>query len=186
MGFGLDLGARVLHRDSQTALAHRRQIDHVVAHESGLSCGDAVLFKNLCKHRRLVLNPLVHVINLQIARTQGNGFGDALGDDPGLDSRQASQRNGGTVVGVEALGFNQARAREPDAALSLWLGKALGGLFEHAWLRPRLRARRGEDPDFAVGEDAVDVEENEFNFAGAGGSGCFSHRRDSSIQPAGN
>jgi len=60
------------------------------------------------------------VIHLQITRAQGNGFRDALGDDPGLDSRQPRQRNCGTVVRVEALGLDQAGAVQSEASLSLW------------------------------------------------------------------
>src|SRR5208282_1226320 len=101
--------------------------------------------------------------------------GDAFGDDPGLDARQAGQHNGGAVVGVEALGFDQAGALEPGAGLSPMLR-------DHAWLSSRLLAsrRRGEDPDFAVGENAVDIEKNESNVAGASGSRRFRHRRNSS------
>src|SRR5271157_1211025 len=33
---GFHLGPRVLYRDREAALAHRRQIDHIVAHERGL------------------------------------------------------------------------------------------------------------------------------------------------------
>jgi hypothetical protein len=48
----------------------------------------------------------------------------------------------------------------------------LGGFLEHTLLSSGMRAsRRGENPDFAVGKNAVDVEKNEFNFAGASGSG---------------
>src|SRR5208282_1952401 len=133
----------------------------------GLGGGDSVFLKNLRKHRRLVLNALIHVIHLQIARTEGHRFRDALGDDPGLDSRQASQRNGGAVVGVEALGFDQAGAVETEAALSAMRS----GLFENTLLSSRwLDAGCGENPDFAVSQNTVNVEENEFNFAGAGGS----------------
>ena len=64
---------------------------------------------------------------------------------------------------------------EAEAAL-------LRGFFAHALLSSRLRASGGgEDPDFSVGEDAVDVEENKFNFAGTNAGGCFRHRGDSSI-----
>jgi len=87
-------------------------------------------------------------------------------------------------VGVKALGFDQARALEAKAALCLCSGDALSRLFEKALLSSRLLAsgRRRKYPDFAIGEDAVDVEENEFNFAGTSGGGWFGHRRNSSIR----
>src|ERR1019366_8044178 len=177
VGFGFDLGTRVFHGDRQPALAHGRQIDHIVAHESGFGGGDPIPFQNLRQHRRLVLDALIHVVHLQIARPQSNGFGDALSDDPGLDSRQPSQRNGGAVVGVEALGFDQAGAMESEAPLTA----LFPGLLENTLLSSRwLASGRGENPDFAVGENAVNVEENEFNFAGASGAGKFRHRRNSS------
>ena len=58
------------------------------------------------------------MVHLQIARPQGDGFGDALGDDPSLDSRQVGERNGGAVVGVEALSLDQAGAVESEASLT--------------------------------------------------------------------
>jgi len=71
-------------------------------------------------------------------------------------------------VGVKALGFDQTGAVEPGAGLS----PLLRGTFDHAWLSSRLLASgRRENPDFAVGENPVDVEKDEFNFAGASGSG---------------
>src|ERR1019366_891233 len=177
VGFGFDLGTRVFHGDRQPALAHGRQIDHIVAHESGFGGGDPILFQNLRQHRRLVLDALIHVVHLQIARPPGNGFGNALSNAPGLDSRQSSQRNGGAVVGVETLGFDQAGAMESEAALTA----LFPGLLENTLLSSRLRAcGRGGNPDFAVGENAVDVEENELNFAGASGGRRFGHRRNSS------
>src|SRR5258706_4695049 len=79
---------------------------------------------------------------------------------------------------MEALGFDQANAVESEAALSAMLGRFL----EEALLRSRWLAagRRRENPDFAVGKNAVNVEKNEFDFAGAGSSGWFRHRRNSS------
>src|SRR5208283_3326727 len=59
----------------------------------------------------------------------------------------------------------------------------LSGLFQHTLLRA---GRRGENPDFAVGENAVNVEENELDLAGASSGGWFRHRRDSSRLRAGS
>src|ERR1700687_5042161 len=80
-------------------------------------------------------------------------------------------------MGVEALGFDQGGAVESEAALTARPRR----LSENTLMPSRLLAfGRGENPDFAVGENAVDVEENEFNFAGASGGGWFRHRRNSS------
>src|ERR1700681_3216431 len=89
------------------------------------------------------------------------------------------KRNRSTVMGVEALGLNQARAVQPEAALSTMLR----GFFQHARIRTGRRTTgRGKDPNFAVGENTVNVEDYELNFAGASISGWFGHRRDFSIR----
>jgi len=72
---------------------------------------------------------------------------------------------------VEAFGFDQGLALEAESALAAMFG----GLFENTLLRS---GGSGEDEEFAVGQDAVDVEEEKFDFAGAGLSGEFGHRRD--------
>jgi hypothetical protein len=48
------------------------------------------------------------------------------------------------------------------------LAALIGGFFENALGRAR---RSGEDEELAVGEDSVDVEEQELDFTGAGLSG---------------
>ena len=64
---------------------------------------------------------------------------------------------------------------EAESALpTVWCG-----LFQHTLLRSG-EAGRGKNPDFAVGEDAINVEKNEFDFAGASSGGWFRHRRNSS------
>ena len=81
---------------------------------------------------------------------------------------------------METLGFNQAGAVEPETALSLMLR----GLFENALLSSR---RCGENPDFPVGKNAIDIEDDEFNFAGTSGGRWFAVAtftiRDESSRP---
>jgi hypothetical protein len=61
---------------------------------------------------------------------------------------------------VEALGFDQAGTLETESAFAA----VLIGLLQDALLGV---GGGREDPDFAVGEDAVNVEQDEFDFLGA-------------------
>src|SRR5579859_5828293 len=96
------------------------------------------------------------------ARAQSHGLRDALGNKPGLEPAQTGQGNSGAIVGVEAFGFHHGAAGDGVAAN---VG-VLGGLL---FRRHRLEAgRSGEEPDLAIGQDAVNVEEQEFDFFCAG------------------
>jgi hypothetical protein len=57
------------------------------------------------------------------------------------------------------------------------LTRVFGGLFQHFLVECGLRTSRGsgEDEELAVGEDAVDVEQEQFDFAGAGGGRELGH-----------
>src|SRR5438128_220272 len=68
-------------------------------------------------------------------------------------------------MGVETLGFDQAGAVETEPALA----PVLVCLLQDALLCP---GGGGENPDFAVGEDTVHVEKDEFDFFGAGFGHC--------------
>src|SRR2546422_4082973 len=73
---------------------------------------------------------------------------------------------------MEALGFDHALADDAKAALA-----ALRG----ALLRRLLGSGGGrKDPDLAISEDAVHVEQEQLDFFGAGGGG-FGHGGASSI-----
>src|SRR5262249_908823 len=63
-------------------------------------------------------------------------------------------------VGVESFGLDHALAVQPESTLAA----VLCGFFQNALLRSRWC---GEDEKFAVGEDAVDVEEKQLDFFGA-------------------
>ena len=71
----------------------------------------------------------------------GDGFGNALGDDDGMDAADAGQRNADAVVGMEAFGF-----------------EGIFSLVAESW---------GEGPYLAVGEDSIYIEEYEAYAAGA-------------------
>lgn len=177
VGFNFDFRARVLHRDREAAIAHHGQVDNVVAHKGCLGGGDSLLLDDLPEDGQFVLFSLVHVVDLQVARAQGHGFRNAFRDEPDFDAGQPRQRNSGAVVGMKALGLDESRAVKAESTLSALPGR----LLEHALLGAR---GRGKDPNFAVGENAVNVEEDELDCAGASDGRWFGHRRDSSIRPA--
>ncbi len=171
MGVGFHLWPCVFHCDRQAATAHYWEVDNIVTDEGGFSGGDSFLLEDLAEDACLILNALVDVIDFQISSAEGDSLRQAFGDQTSLQSGEAGQRNGGAVMGVKALGFDQAGALETESAFAT----VLIGLLQDALLGA---GGGGEDPDFAVGEDAVDVEEDEFDFPGAG----FRHSgRDFSI-----
>ena len=122
------------------------------------------------------MDALADVFEFQIAGAEGDGFGDALGDESGFDAGEARERDRGAVVGVEAFGFDQGLALKAESALAGVLGGSfLCALIEDGLLRS---GGSGEDEELAIGEDAVDVEEEKFDFAGARLSGEFRHRAE--------
>ena len=81
-------------------------------------------------------------------------------------------------MGVEAFGFNHALAMKAKSALAA----VPGGLFFFSLIENALFGswRGREDEELAVGEDAINVEKKEFDFAGAGVSRKFWHCMNSS------
>lgn len=141
--FLLDFVASVRDGDGESAIAHGRQINHVVSDKSGFACKNACLFNNFFKSRELVLNALVDIFEVQIPRAEGDGLGYALGNQSGLDARQVCQRNSRTIVRVKTFHF--------DEALAPWLAlRAFGGR---------------NNKKLAIGEDTIHVEQQEFDFA---------------------
>src|SRR2546425_1192052 len=74
---------------------------------------------------------------------------------------------------MEALGFDHALADDAKAALAALRGALLRRLLSSGGGR--------KDPDLAISEDAVHVEQEQLDFFGAGGGGGFGHGGDSSI-----
>jgi len=165
------LGAGVFHGDGQASGAHGGEIDDVVADEGRFFQFDSRLLDDFLESGLLVLNSLAEVFTLQVSGAEGNCFGDALGDQSSPDAGHASKRDGSAVVGMEALGLDERLAVEAESTLAAMLS----GLFEDALLRA---CRGGEDEKLAVGENAVDVEEEESDFTGAGLGREFGHRRE--------
>jgi len=112
------------------------------------------------------LNALADELQFQIAGTQADSLGDALGDQAGLDAGQAGEGDRGAIVGVKALRFDQGLAVETESAPAAVLGRFLENALRSA-------RRSGKDEELAIGENAVYVEEQEFDLAGAGLSGEF-------------
>ena len=78
-------------------------------------------------------------------------------------------------MGVKALGLDESLAVQTEAALSAMLGRFLeDSLLGSGWC--------GKYEELSVGEDAVDIEEQELDFTGPSVSGELWHGRDSSTR----
>jgi hypothetical protein len=154
-------------------------IDDVVSDECSLAGIQSSLAQYFFERGQFVLNALVNIIQLQIASAQGHGFRDPLGDQPSLDSGQPSERNGRAILGMEALGFDQGLAHQAETAPPTKLGgMLLGRLLDSSGC--------GKDVQLAVGQNAVYVKEEQFDFLGASLGGLvLEQRRNSSIAQVG-
>ena len=79
-------------------------------------------FHNFFKRSALVVDTLADVFEFQVAGAQGDGFGDALGDESSLDAGEAREGDRGAIVGVESFGFDQGLAVKTEATLAGVLG----------------------------------------------------------------
>jgi hypothetical protein len=86
VGFPLHFSSRVFHRNGQAAGAHGGQINYIVADERGFFRFEPFPAQNFLQAGAFILNDLMNVFQLQVAGTQGHGFGDALGDQAGFDA----------------------------------------------------------------------------------------------------
>ena len=84
---------------------------------------DAFLFHNFFKTCALVLNSLTDVLKFQVAGAEGDGFGDALGDESRLDAGKAGERDRCAIMSVKAFGFDQRLAVETEPALAAMFGR---------------------------------------------------------------
>ncbi len=113
--------------------AHDGEVDDVVAHVGELVDGVAGLCENIVDCVHLVGLALVDELELEVAGADGYRLRVALGDDADAEAAEATKADAETIVCGEAFGFN-----------SLPVG-----------------AR--DDEDLAVGEDAVYVEDEDFD-----------------------
>src|SRR5712691_325068 len=70
----LDFVAGVGDSNGKAAIAHYREIDHIVAHKGSFRRAQSFLPQDLLEYGQLVLNPLMHLVNPEIAGAQGHGF----------------------------------------------------------------------------------------------------------------
>ena len=78
-------------------------------------------------------------------------------------------------MGVKALSLDESLAVQTEAAPSTMFGRLLeDSLLRSGWC--------GKYEELSVGEDAVDIEEEELDFAGPSVSGELWHGRDSSTR----
>ena len=76
---------------------------------------------------------------------------------------------------MKALGLDESLAVQTEATLSAMLGRSLeDSLLGSGWC--------GKYAELSVGEDAVDIEEEELDFAGPSVSGALWHWRNSSTR----
>src|SRR5271167_361295 len=148
---------RVLDRNRQPAKPHHWQVEDIIADVAHLLRRQPFLLQNLIKGRCLVLLPLVDVLDLQIARAQRHGFGDALGDDARLQTTESRQRKTGAVVRAKTLGLDDLVAGDAEAAF-------VGHLFTLlVRIPPRPATRRGKQEDGALRHHTVHVEQHELD-----------------------
>lgn len=141
MGGVLDLAAGVRHRDGKAAVAHYRKIDHVVPDEGNLAGAESLFIQDFTECLQLVLDTLMNVLQFEITGSESHRLGVAPGDQASLYASDTGNRDPGAVLRVEALGFYNDL---------LATGLAGNG--------------NGKKIEFAVGEDAIDVEEKKLDF----------------------
>jgi hypothetical protein len=85
-----------------------------------------------------------------------------------LQAGNAGEGDAGAVVGIEAFGLDHVLGLQAESAVFGFFGEVLSVGRVGGCGRSRGRSRGGEDVDGSVGEDSVNVKEDDFNFAGAG------------------
>jgi hypothetical protein len=147
--------------DRKAAIPHYWQINYIIADERRFRRTQRFFAENVAKYAQLVLNALMHKIELEVAGAESHGFGDSLCDQSGLDAAKPRERNASAIVRVKSLGFDEALAVKTEASLAAVHGCVI--------LRASLRTGgNGEKEELAVGKDAVHVKEQELDLLGAG------------------
>src|SRR5258706_14055740 len=155
----LDLWTRIGHCNREPATAHDRKINYVVTDVGDFFFTDAAFSENLVEDLRFVRGALKHVIEFEVTGAQSDCLRDTLGDNSSLQTAQSRQRYRGSVMRMEAFGFNHVLAHNAVA----------GGLLMPLRMSvssARSRSRSREEPDRAVGWHTVNIEEDDFDFFG--------------------
>ncbi len=108
---------------------------------------------------QLVGLTLVDELQPKVLGADGDGGGLALGDDADAQATEARERDAEAVVGGEAFEFQ---------AVPLAVGAGLAAVL-------------GQEVELTVGEDAVDIEDEDFDLLGAGFSGKAHAQDDTGI-----
>ena len=159
VGLPFHLGAGVLGGDRQSSVAHCRQIDDVVTDKCGFVEPESGFLDDLPEGRSLVVDTLEDKFQFQVAGPESDGFREAFGDQAGTKATKPRERNGDSIVSMEALELDRT------------LCAKLCVLLRFVVLRQEIH--------FAVCEDSVNIEEQELDFTGTCLSGNFGHRWDS-------
>ena len=152
VGGGFGLRAGVGDGDRETDLAHDGQVDDVVADVGDFFEGAVFGGHDLRDGVHFIGLALVDVVDLEVAGADGYDRRLALGDEADLEAGEAGDADAHAVVRGETLDLGCV---------------AVGAAVE-----------RRDDGDVAVGEDAVDVVEEDFDAAGAVFRGEIGHNAD--------
>jgi hypothetical protein len=136
-----DFAAGICNGHRETTVAHDGKIDDVVADKSNFAGRKSFTLQYFAENLQFVSAALANHFEPEVASAKCHGFRVAPGDEAGLNSGDAGYRYACAILRVKAFGFDHKLA--------------LGRL-------------NGEEKEFAVGEDAVYVEEKQFDFFGAG------------------
>ena len=142
---GLGLGTGVGGCNGESADAQDRQIDDIVADEGELVEGAVGALKDVVDGVHFVRLALVNKLQAQIAGADGDGSRLTLGDEADAQAAQTRDVDAEAVVRGEAFELQAVR---------LTVGAGLAVVFR-------------KEVELAVGKNSIDVEEDDFDAAGA-------------------
>lgn len=131
--------------NGESARTHHREVDDVVTHIGEFLNRDPSAGEDIVDGAHLMRLPLIHKLELEILRADRNRSRLALRDDSNAQATEAGQCNAETIVRGEALEFKP---------VPLAIGAGLPIVFR-------------KEKKLSVGEHAVDVEDQDFDAAGA-------------------
>ena len=145
VGGGLGLLSRIGGGDGQAAYSHHRQVHYIVTNVSKLIQGDPGTGKDVVDRVHLARLALVYELELEVLGANRNCGRLALGDDADPKAAEACERNPQAVMCSESF-YLKAMAFAVEAGLAV--------IFR-------------DEEELAVGEDSIDVEDEDFDAAGA-------------------